>query len=111
MGGVAVDQAAQLIGVAEGCERTVDQANDFAEVNLRWRPPKLVATLGTASAFHHARILQLKQNQFEKFFRQLFFVGDITNTNRALIVMTGQHHHGLQCVKALLGDFHSETIP
>ena len=34
MGGIAIDQTAQLIGVAEGRKRTVDQADDFAEANL-----------------------------------------------------------------------------
>ena len=111
MGGVAVYQRAQLISIAKRGQWAVDQTDNLAEVNLRRWPLELVATLGAASALHHASILQLEQNEFEKFFRKLFFVSNVSNANCALIVVTGQHHHGLQSVESFLGDLHRVTLP
>src|SRR6266852_6511476 len=47
---IVVNQAAQLLGVAKRGERTVNQADDFAEMNFRGWTPQLVPALGSADA-------------------------------------------------------------
>ena len=37
--GVAINQAAQLLSVSERSQRTVNQTNDLAEVNVGWSAP------------------------------------------------------------------------
>src|SRR5271167_2088461 len=48
---IAVDQFTQLLGVAEGRQRTVNQANDLAEMDVGRFAAQLVAALGPAYAF------------------------------------------------------------
>src|SRR5882724_5746023 len=83
--GVAIDQTAKLLGISKRRQRSVNQADNFAEINLGRRTPQLISALGAAHAFHDARIFQLQQNQFQEFFRQFFFIGDIANTDGALV--------------------------
>src|SRR5581483_1442101 len=103
---VAIDQVPQRFGVAKRRQRPIDQPDNLAQANLGRQPAQLISALGAPHAFHHARVLQFQQNQFEKLFRQSFFVRDIANLDRALLVVPRQHHHGLQCVQTLLRDLH-----
>ena len=104
--GVTIDEAAQLFGVAERSEGAVDQAHDLTQVDVAGISAQLVSTLGSAHAFNHASVLQFEQNQLEKLFRESLFVGDVADANSALVIVAGQHHHGLQRVETFLGDFH-----
>ena len=70
------DQAAQLLGIAEGSQRAVDQANDLAQPDFRSGAPQPVSALCAAHALHHARVLQFQKNQLEELFRQLLLIGD-----------------------------------
>src|ERR1700683_271440 len=103
---VAVDQSAQLIGIGERRKRAVNQANDFAEMNFIGIAAQLIAAFGSANALHDAGIFQFQHNKFQKFFRKAFFIGDVANLDRALVMMARQHHHGLQRVESLLRNFH-----
>jgi hypothetical protein len=70
-----------------------------------------VTAFGAPCALDHAGVLQFEQDEFQEFFRQRFFISDVTDTNGALVMMPGQHHHGLKRVETLLGDFHWRIIP
>src|ERR1019366_8150905 len=107
---IAIDQQAQLFRVPKRSKRPVNQPDDFAQPDLRRRPAQLVSALGAARALHDARILQFQQNQFQKLFRQVFFIGDVANPNRALPIMARQHHQRLQCVKPFLRHFHNSPL-
>ena len=107
MGEVAVDEFAELFGVTEWGQWAVDQADDLAEVDVRRLAAELVAALGAAHAFHHAGILEFEEDEFQEFFREHLFVGDVSNLDGALVVMAGQHHHGLKSVETFLRDFHN----
>ena len=81
----------------------------------RWSDPggfaaQLVSAFGTANAFHHPGILQFEKNEFQEFFREHFFVGNVANLDRALVMVTGQHHHRLESVESFLRDLHSCSI-
>src|SRR5437762_13451841 len=44
--GIAVNQRAQLLRIAERRQRTISASDNFAEANLRRRPPQSVSTTG-----------------------------------------------------------------
>jgi len=71
-----------LFSISKGSEWTVDQTDDFTQVNLdggrRTRNHPC-----PANAFHHTGVLHFQQNEFEEFFGQVFFVGDVSNLDRA----------------------------
>src|SRR5258708_30240463 len=48
MSGILVDESSQLFGISKGSEGTVDQADDFAQMNLRRGTPQRVATFCSA---------------------------------------------------------------
>src|SRR5215469_447363 len=108
---ILVDQRAQSFGVAKGCERAVNQADDLAQMDLARRTPQRISALGPTHALDHPCVLHFQQDEFEKFLRKVLFVRDIPYANCALVVTSSQHHHGLQRVKALLRDLHSSYIP
>src|SRR5205823_13625731 len=62
---VAINQAAQLIGIAEWRQLPVNQADDLPEMNLRRRPAQLISALGPPRAFHHADVVKFGQDQLE----------------------------------------------
>src|ERR1700722_3190783 len=99
---VAVNQFAQLLGVAEWRQRTVDQTDDLAQVNVNRFAAQLIATLGSAHAFDQARVLHFEQDQFQKLFWQRLFIGDVANLDCSLMMMPGKHHESLETVKPLL---------
>ena len=72
---------------------------------------QLVAALGPTRAFHHAGILEFEQDQFQEFFREHFFVGDVADLDGAFVMAARQHHHGLESVESFLGDLHRGIIP
>src|SRR5579862_5621702 len=45
---IAINQAAQLLGVAKRCQGAVNQANDLAQTNLGRRTAQLISALGAA---------------------------------------------------------------
>ena len=110
MVGIAIDQSAQLIGIPKGRQRPVNQTDDFAQADLRRRPAQPISALGAAHAFHDARVFQFQQNQFQKFFRQIFFVGNVANPDRTLGIAPGQHHHRLQRIQPFLGNLHRRLL-
>jgi hypothetical protein len=58
--GVGGDEAAELIGVAEGRQWAVNQANDLAEFDLGGRTAQTIAALGAANAFDDAGVLRYR---------------------------------------------------
>jgi len=102
------NQFAQLLGIAEWSQRAVNESDDFAEMNLGRLTAQLVAAFGSARALHHAGVLQFEQNQFQEFFRQRLFIGNVADADGPLVMMPCQHHHGLERVQTLLGDFHRQ---
>src|SRR5581483_2047219 len=90
---VTINERTELVGIPEGGERAVNQANDFAEMDFRGRTAKLVTALGAAHAFNHAGVFHFEKDQLEKLFGKVLFVGDIANANGALVIVAGQHHH------------------
>src|ERR1700690_626160 len=108
---IVVNQFAQLFGVAEGGERAVNQADNLAQLDVGRVAAQLVAALGPANALDHAGVLQFQENQFQEFFREHLFIGDIADPNGALVMMAGEHHHGLEGVESFLGDLHRLTTP
>src|SRR5580704_7454412 len=107
---ITIDQTAELLGIAKRSQGTVNQPNDLAEANFRGWAAQLVPALGAAYAFHDAGVFQLQQNQFQEFLGKDFLIGNIADADGSLIVVAGQHHHGLQRIKPLLGDFHDLDI-
>ena len=95
MVGIAVDQDAELIGVAKGGEGSVNQPDDLAQPDVGGGTAKAISAFGAANAFDHAGVFQLQKNQFEEFFGKILFVGDVANPDGPLVVTPGQHHHGL----------------
>src|SRR6266849_3843100 len=69
MVGIGDDEAAELIRIPKGCEWPVNQTNDLAEFDLRWRAPQAVAALRASNAFHEGRVLEFQQNQLKKLLR------------------------------------------
>src|SRR6266446_4747849 len=47
----------------------------------------------------------------QKLFRQIFFVGNVANSDRTLGVAPGQQHHRLQRIQPFLGNLHSVPAP
>src|SRR5580704_2903156 len=103
---IAVDEHAQLLRVAKWGERAINEAHDLAQPDFIRFPAQLVAALGPANALNHARVLEFEEDEFQKLFRKILFVGDFANFDRALMVMTGEHHHGLERVESFLRYFH-----
>src|ERR1700737_1861785 len=97
---IPVNQIAQLLGVGEGSQRPVNQPYDFAQPDLVRRTTQLIATLGTPAPLANPSILQFDHNQLEKFLRQVSLVGDISNSDRTLLMMASEHHHGLKSVQS-----------
>src|SRR5438128_5432416 len=90
--GIAINQAAKLFGVAERRQWAIDQADNLAKANFPRRSPQLVPAFSAAHALHDAGVFHLKQDELEKFFRKVFFIGNVANANRTLVVVTRQHH-------------------
>src|SRR2546426_843030 len=90
--GIAINQAAKLFGVAEGRQWAIDQADNLAKANFPRRSPQLVPAFSAAHALHNAGVLHLKHDELEKFFRKVFFIRNVANANRTLVVVTRQHH-------------------
>src|SRR6266516_3400974 len=90
--GIAINQAAKLFGVAERRQWAIDQADNLAKANFPRRSPQLVPAFSAAHALHNAGVLHLKQDELEKFFRKVFFIRNVANANRTLVVVTRQHH-------------------
>ena len=107
---IAVNEFAQLFGVAERGEWAVDEANDLAEMDVGGFAAQLVATLGAAHALHHAGILEFEQDQFQELLGENLFVGDVADLDGALVMMAGKHHHGLQGVESFLRDLHGRIL-
>src|SRR2546426_10336519 len=84
---IAINQTAELLGIAKRREWTVNQTDDFAEMDFRRRPPQLVTALGPAHAFHDARVLQFEQDQLEELFRKPLFISNVADADGALVVM------------------------
>jgi len=103
---VAVDEHAQLLGVAKWGERAVYQTHNLAQPDFTRFPAQLVAAFGSTNALNHARVLKFEEDEFQKLFREILFVGDFTNFDGALVMMTGEHHHGLERVETFLRYFH-----
>ncbi len=108
---IAIDQFAELLGVSEGGERAVNQADDLAEMDVGGGAAKLVSALCATNAFHHAGVLEFEEDEFEELFREDFLVGNVADLDGALVMMAGEHHHGLEGVESLWGDFHRRIIP
>src|SRR5438874_3605379 len=89
---IAINQAAKLFGVAERRQWAIDQADNLAKANFPRRSPQLVPAFSAAHALHDAGVLHLKQDELEKFFRKIFFIGNVANANRTLVVVTRKHH-------------------
>src|SRR5437660_715002 len=89
---IAINQAAKLFGVAERRQWAINQADNLAKANFPRRSPQLVPAFSAAHALHNAGILHLKQDELEKFFRKVFFIRNVANANRTLVVVTRQHH-------------------
>src|SRR5215469_7133128 len=104
--GVAVDEAAQLLGISQRRQRPVNEADDLAQADVGRCAAQTVSALCPPNALHHAGILQLEQNEFQKLLRQLFFVSNVADADCALVMVARQHHHGLQRVQTFLGDLH-----
>src|ERR1700722_2110149 len=99
---VAVDEHTQLLGVGERRQGAIDEAHYLAQTNLSRIATQLVATLGSAHAFHHAGVFEFEQDQFQELLWKIFFIGNFTNLDGTLMVMPRQHHHGLEGVESLL---------
>ena len=56
------DQASQLVGIAKGRQRPINQPDDLAQPYLGRRSPQLVTSLRPPYAFHQSRIPQLNQD-------------------------------------------------
>src|SRR5450631_3975613 len=110
VGKVAVDQVAQLFSVTEGGEWAVNQADDLAQIDVRGIAAQLVAALGAAHTFHHAGVLELEEDQFEKLLRERLLVGDVADLDGSLVIVTGEHHHGLEGVESFLRDLHRRLL-
>jgi hypothetical protein len=101
------DETAELLGVAQGSERAVDEADDVAQGNFGGRAAQLISATRAADAVDDASVLQFEENQFEEFFRQIALGGDFADLNGTLLVAPSERHHSLQRVKSLLRDLHS----
>jgi hypothetical protein len=107
---IAVDEFAQLVGVAERRERTVDEADDLAEMDVGGFAAQLVAALGATHTLHHAGVLEFEEDQFQELLGENLFVGDVADLDGALVMMAGKHHHGLQGVESFLRDLHGRIL-
>src|ERR1700675_2816857 len=108
---IAIDQSAQLIRISKWRERAINQTDDLAQPDLGWRPAQPVSAFGAARALHDARVLQFQKNQLQKLLRQIFFVGNVANSDRTLGVAPGQQHHRLQRIQPFLGNLHNGPAP
>src|SRR5437899_1288848 len=64
---IAIDQASELLGITEWCQWTVNQSNDFAQMDLRRRTAQPVPALGATHTFYDAGVFHFQQNEFQKF--------------------------------------------
>jgi len=107
---VSLDQPSERFGVSKGSERTVNGANDFAQEDPRGRTPQSVASFRSAHALYQAGVLELKQDELQKFFGKIFRRRNLSNLDRTLRIFPGKQHESLQRVQAFLGDLHRFTI-
>src|SRR5258708_36374140 len=105
--GVGDDQAAELIRISKGCQWTVNQTNNLAEFDLRWRAPQPVAALRTPNALDDARVLKFQQNQLQKLLRQVTIHGDVPDLDGFVSVSAAESHYRLQRIEPFLRDLQS----
>lgn len=103
------DESAQLIGVAEGGERAINESDDFAEANLGRLTAELIPTFGAANAFDDASVLQFEQNEFQKFFGQIVINGNLADFNGAGAEAVAERHESFERVQAFLRDLQSRN--
>src|SRR4029077_17014331 len=84
---VVINQATQLLSISKRRQWTVNQPDDFAQMDFVRRPTQLVSALGAASAFYDARVFQLEQNQFQKFLWKSFFISNVADADGSLVVV------------------------
>src|ERR1700685_2248766 len=100
-----------MLRVSKWSQRSIDQPDNLAQMDLRWWPTQLVAAFGAAHALHDARVLHFQKNQLQKLFRQIFFVRDVAYPDRSLPRMPRQHHQGLERVQPFLRNLHIPSLP
>jgi len=107
MVGIGDNQASELIRISKGREWPVNQTNDLAEFDLRWRAPQPVPALRTPDALHNASVLEFQQNQFKKLLRQVAIQGDVPDFDSLISVSAAKGHYRLQRIKPFLRNLQS----
>src|SRR5258708_11401673 len=107
MVGIGDNQASELIRISKGREWPVNQTNDLAEFDLRWRAPQPVPALRTPDALHNASVLEFQQNQFKKLLRQVAIQGDVPDFDSLISVSAAKSHYCFQRIKPSLRNLQS----
>src|SRR5208282_154240 len=82
--GIAINQDTQLSRIPKRRQWSVNQADDFAQPDLRWRPAQAVSALGSSYTLDDARVLQFQQYQLQKLLGEIFFIGNIPHSDGTL---------------------------
>src|SRR5579864_6064108 len=88
---------------AEG-ERPINPADDLGKGNVFWCASEEVSAGTSADALYDAALLQLHEDLFEEFPRQVRFLGDVRDQHWLLAAMAGKHDEGMERVASLLGE-------
>src|SRR6202022_1655887 len=57
---IPINQHAQLFGIAERSQRTVNQPDDFAQADVGWIASQMVSTFRAPNTLDHARVLEFQ---------------------------------------------------
>ena len=97
--------AAAVGHAAEAGQRrqgSVHDADDLAESHLVRRLQQGVTAILAAPALHHALVLEVEQDLFEKALRQPLAFRDVADHQRFALLEIGKHQQGLQRVLGFL---------
>jgi hypothetical protein len=103
--GLGPDQPAELDGVAERGERSVEESHDVSDDDLGGREAKLVTPLPAPAAFHDPGVLKGQENRFEELLGNPLAVGDLVGRDGPSAPPFREVDEGLEGVEAALGDF------
>src|SRR4029077_14545933 len=98
--------ATHTLRIFERGQRAVDRTDDFPEKNLRWVAFETIAAFNAALTLDQSSVFEFKENEFQKFFGQIFGSCDLTYLDRPFLVASSQEDEGFEGVKAFLGNFH-----
>jgi hypothetical protein len=104
---VGLYAVSQRFSILKWSERTVDSTKYFPKENLVRRSLQLIAAVCAANAYHETCAVQISQDCFQEFLRQLLLLSNVPNLDSGTGILPRKDGQSLQCIQPFLRDPHT----